>query len=221
MSANRLFTTLLFSGTLLLHANILDDFMDTITPTSAKHPTKKRHKKQLQKPLLSEGAQWQTALQFLGYYQGKIDGDLSSEETFHAVTVFHTKYGQVPTGFLEEPEKVYLSRIYRMLYLSRYLAYEGKSKAKYYQKLQAALTLLSLYHGTIDGNFGKHSKKALRMYQERVENGQKSKEKKSLEYHLVHDAKVYVKKTLQKFQEEPFDPVAYRPNEAEVELALE
>jgi len=143
MFTHRFFTMTLLLSTMLLHANILDDFMEKITPSSAKHSSKKRYKKQLREPLLSEGAQWQTALRFLGYYEGKIDGDLSSEETFHAVTLFHTKYGEIATGFLEESEKAYLSSIYRTLYLSRYLAYEGKNRRKYYQKLQAALTLMS------------------------------------------------------------------------------
>lgn len=207
MSIQRFFLLFLFVGTLLLHANIVDDFIKTITPHKGKHFMNKQHRKVRHPPELSEGAQWQTALGFLGYYRGKIDGDLSTEETFRAVTAFHIKCEQVPTGFLEEEEKQYLSRIYRTIHLSHFLAYEGRDDKVYHKKLQAALALLSLYDGKIDGYFGKKSIQAFALYRRKYAQEKTAHQNHAMvESMLIQDAKQSVKVVLRHLKEESFVP---------------
>ena len=220
MPTKRFITLFFLSSTLLLQANVLDDFMKKITPHhSHKHHSGKRHQKHKKDPVLSEGAQWQTALQFLNYYYGKIDGDLATEETFNAVTTFHAKHNQIATGFLEEEDKQYLSEIYRTIHLSRYLAYEGKNKEKENQRTQAALALLSLYRGKIDGSFGKDSKIALAHYKTQLKEGSKKKDS-DIEMHLVNEAKEQVRKELNRLKEDTYDPHAYAQRKTEKEDLL-
>jgi len=187
------------------HAAILDDFFQKIysAPARSHHtPEYRSHATSV-----SNAAQWQTSLQFLGYYHGKIDGDLYTRESFEAIIRFHTDHKEVPTGFLEDEDKRYLFEIYRPVSLNNYLSYQGTNQKKRYQKLQAALAVLSYYHGKIDGYFGKNSKQALKKYKTQINTD--ILPDRTIESHLVNNAVKKIKKELAEIKEKRFDPAAY------------
>jgi len=200
--------SLLFT-TILLQSAVLDDLVEKFGHQNKPlkhHHTYKRHK---DKPLSQEAA-WQTALQFLGYYHGKIDGDLYTEETFNAITHFHREHQEIATGFLEEADKQYLSKVYRTIALDRYLHGKGRSKTVQNRKRQAALSLLSYYDGKIDGYFGEKSKEALARYKAALlENNRSVNNETDIEYLLFEEAQKESKKRLENIRNDHFDPDAY------------
>jgi peptidoglycan hydrolase-like protein with peptidoglycan-binding domain len=199
----RILSLLLIGSTLSLHAAIFDDLVEKI---QQQQPHKKRHRHHLQHKELSSEAKWQTALQYLGYYQGKIDGDLSTQASFDAIIAFHAKHHEIETGFLEEADKPYLSEIYHTLLLKKYLSYTGKNRKRKYQKLQAALAIESFYKGKIDGNFGKASKEALNRYSAQFDTNTTLIDPKE---RVIHEAREKIEKEAEKIKEDIFDPQKY------------
>jgi hypothetical protein len=201
----RILCLLFIGSTLSLHAAILDDLVEKIQQQQHKHHTKRHHRHHYQKELSNE-AKWQTALQYLGYYKGKVDGDLSTKASFDAIMAFHTKHHEIETGFLEEADKHYLSEVYRTLSLKKYLSYKGKNRKRNHQKLQAALTVVSFYNGKIDGIFGKASKEALRHYSTQFDSNNTSFDPKEK---VIHEAREKIEEEAEKIKEDTFDPQRY------------
>jgi hypothetical protein len=198
-----LYTTCILSS-LSLQAAILDDLVEKVHPKKV-HTYHKRDTHRYS--TLSQEAQWQTSLKFLGYYKGKIDGDLFTEKTFNAVTAFHHDHGQIDTGFLEEEDKRYLSKIYHVIAMDQYLSYEGSDKRKQAQRLQAALKVTSYYRGKIDGYFKKASKAALSRYQTHLESDLDPKE---VEKSVLKEAKEKVASDIEKIKQERYNPENYQ-----------
>jgi len=194
---------LFFFTSFSLHAAILDDLVEKIQ-TPEKHY--KHHRKNYRHTPLSQEAKWQTSLQFLGYYKGKIDGDLFTQESFDAITAFHHDHDQIDTGFLEEEDKRYLSKIYRTISLKQYLSYHGDNKRQKAKKLQAALKALSFYQGEIDGYFKKGSKKALTRYKMGLDSNLSDEE---IEKRLLDEAEEKIASDIEKIKKEDFDPLNY------------
>jgi len=194
-------------GSLTLHAAILDDFVEKIQQETRQKKHYKKHHYHHQTTLSSD-AKYQKALKFLGYYHGKIDGDLSTQASFDAIMAFHTKHNEIETGFLEEEDKRYLLEVYHTIILEKYLSYTGKNKKKNHQKLQAALAAKSLYNGKIDGVLGKASKKAFTRYKAQLETDMEMS-KDEVENRLIEEAKEQIETKVAKIKEDTFDPKAY------------
>ena len=203
-------------GALSLHAAVLDDLVEKIEhQTSHKKHYRKHHYRH--HTTLSSDAQYQTALQFLGYYHGKIDGDLSTKASFDAIIDFHTKHNEITTGFLEEEDKAYLSEVYRTLAMKKYLSYAGKNKKRKYQQIQAALRVESFYNGKIDGHFGKASKKALKRYTAQLDTNMSISEQDTKKK-LINDAREKIEKEIEEIKKDTFDPNAYATAPLEEDL---
>ena len=154
-----------------LHAAILDDIVEKVNHYTVRATHKQYHiHHQHVVYSVSKEQQWQTALKFLGYYEGKIDGDLLTERSYNAIEKFQLSYQEYATGLLENRYKSYLSDLYREIALQQDLAYDGENKEHLIRKKQAALYVLGYYHGKIDGKFGAKSKEAwahaLEMFQD-------------------------------------------------------
>ena len=214
--AKALVSSILIFPSLSLHAALFDDMVEKIEahiPAQTKHHHRHRYHRHTHRyHMLSQEAQWQSALKFLGYYQGKINGDLFTQSFFNAVTVFHEDHGEVATGFLEEADKRYLTKVYHTVALEKYLSYEGKNRRKKAQKLQAALSVLSFYNGKIDGSFKKHSKEALTQYSLQYDGNATQEE---IRTRLVNDAKRSIKEAIEKIKKEGYDPSAYAKSKEE------
>jgi len=193
--------------TFSVHAAILDDLVENIeNQTSYKKSPQKHYRRH--HPILASDAKYQKALQFLGYYHGSIDGDLSSKNSFDAIIAFHNEHHEIVTGFLEEEDKLYLSEVYRIITLEKYLSYEGKKKKRKQQQIQAALAVESLYNGKIDGRFGKVSRKALTRYIAQTDTN-KSMSEQDIKKKLINDAREKIAKEIKEIKKDNFDPKAY------------
>lgn len=153
---------LILLATLGLHAAILDDLVEKVSHYT-EQPSHKRHYHRHYKHAVhtvSKEKQWQYALKFLGYYHGKIDGDLLTQPSYNAIEAFQRDHQEFATGLLENRYKPYLSDIYKEIALQKEIAYVGKNKERLIRKKQAVLYVLGYYHGKIDGKFGAKSKAA-------------------------------------------------------------
>jgi ribosomal protein L14E/L6E/L27E len=205
----RILYPFVLAGAFSSQAAILDDLVEKIQHETTSHTAHHRKHRSRHHASLSKEAKWQSALQYLGYYHGKIDGDLATQTSFDAIIAFHTEHGQMATGFLEEEDKRYLLEVYRKIALKKYLSYEGKNRRKNNQKLQAALAQESLYHGKIDGRFGKASQKALKRYTLQLDSNGTEMDRKEIEARLVRDAREKVIQKLERIKQEPYDPTKY------------
>jgi peptidoglycan hydrolase-like protein with peptidoglycan-binding domain len=158
-----------------------------------KHHTKKKKAASagvLALSALTQEQQWQSALHWLGFYQGETDGNLYSFDTHKAIADFQKKQGLESTGFLNEESKAYLSYIYNISVLDNYLNYTGTDEKKRIQKYQTALKVLGFYHGKIDGVIGKETEKNIQKYKQRYGmNASTADLSEAEKYTLVNQAK--------------------------------
>jgi hypothetical protein len=151
--------------TFSLHAAIFDDVAEKVEQYEShyfhhkKHTVRRHHGHHIH--YVSREEQWQRALHFLGYYNGKMNGDLLTPESYDAIERFQHTYQESATGLLDNCYKPYLSDIYKKLAMKKYLDYTGQKRDLLNRKKQAVLKTLGYYHGKIDGHFGKQSKAAL------------------------------------------------------------
>jgi len=213
---------IVFLNTLLLQAAILDDVVDKIQSYGASHMHYKKyhHSRHTQKEhKVSDEAKWQLALYYLGYYHGKIDGDLLTPESYHAIELFQHKYQSLASGLLAERFKPYLSDIYLQLKMKKDLSYEGKEKIKNSKKIQTALQVMGFYEGKIDGKTGEKTKSAIKLYVESKEYN-KSSEKEldaDMKKVLIQDAVAVVEKKLGNMKQESYFNTQYAKEEIETD----
>lgn len=193
-------------GVALLDGAILDDLVEKIgqETTHKSHRVKHQHGHRYRHRVDSDEKRWQRALKFLGYYHGKIDGDLYTKASYDAVKRFQEKRQELSTGFLEEPSKIYLSHIDHILTLDSYLNMSTKHKRGKNKKIQAALAIEGFYSGHVDGKLGKKTKHSIRRYKMAADlNGTNTtvltaEEKEA----LIEKAKLSARMQLNAFREE-------------------
>jgi len=185
-------------------AAILDDIVDEIKSHTQHKKQRRHHHSYRHRHPISDEEKWQTALKFLGYYQGNINADLLTPESYKAIDDFQKNREVISTGFLEEESKVYLSNLYRVISLEKYLDYEGKNKRLNNKKIQAALAAEGLYSGKIDGKIGKKSRESIRLYKKGFDNNstQNSKLNEEEKERLIKNAKENVESRLQTFKKD-------------------
>jgi hypothetical protein len=199
-----LFIPLFLFGNTILDAAVLDDLFNSIhQDTTHKKYHKRRYRKHHHRTV-SDKEKWQISLKFLGYYHGKIDGDLLTPESYNAIKDFQQRNQYFGAGILEHDSKEYLMRVYEAIRLNNYLNYEGENRQKLDRKIQAALAAKGIYPGKIDGRIGKKTKNAILVYRQSLEQnvsneGGLSPEEKD---RLFVDAKNLLEKRLENFKEE-------------------
>ena len=216
---------IVFLNTLLLQAAILDDVVDKIQAykTSYMHHNKHRHSRHTQREQrVTDETKWQLALQYLGYYHGKIDGDLLTPESYHAIDLFQHKYQALASGLLDERFKPYLSDIYLQLKMKKDLSYEGKNKRKNSKKIQTALQIMGFYEGKIDGKAGKKTKSAMKQYLDRKENNNTNEKQfdTDTKKELIQNAITIVEKKLHNMKQESYFKVHYNKEETETDSEI-
>jgi peptidoglycan hydrolase-like protein with peptidoglycan-binding domain len=209
----------------LLQSAILDNFVEKTQIHKVFYTQHKpQHRRHYQKNhSISQEAKWQLALQYLGYYQGKIDGDLLTSESYHAIETFQHKYQKFVSGLLDERFKLYLSDIYTQMKMKKDLLYKGKKKKKNSKKIQTALHIIGIYKGKIDGITGPKTKNAIHLY---IQNKEKNSTKDSSFYtnvkvQLIQDAIVSVEQTLNEMKQESYFPVHYQVASIDDEMTID
>ena len=155
-----------------------------------KHKKRKKSKKVVKKiPQMSDQMKIQKALMALGFYNGKLDGEVNSFETRSAIKELNKKYGIGNTASLKPEVKDTLIYLGTLFNLDRTLIASSKDEKTKAKKIQAALKVHGFYHDKIDGLIGKGTRSCISKYKESkglTPNGKLDFEE---EYQLISSAK--------------------------------
>ena len=108
----------------------------------------------------------QKALAGLGFYRGRIDGQVNSFETRSAIKELNIAYGIGSTSSLKPEVKDTLIFLGTLFIFDRHLIASGKSGRAKSKKLQVALKIHGYYHGGIDGAIGRGTRGSIGQYKQ-------------------------------------------------------
>lgn len=128
---------------------------------STKHKTHKTHKA-VHKD--TPEMKIQRALAGLGFYHGRIDGEINSFETRSAIKEMNKAYEIGNTASLKAEERDALIFLGTLFEFDRNLIARGSDKRTKGRKLQTALKIHGFYFAKIDGAVGPATRKAIAEY---------------------------------------------------------
>ncbi|MCF6207092.1 MAG: peptidoglycan-binding protein [Sulfurovum sp.] len=136
-----------------------------------RHRSAKKHskKRRLSAPRITDKMKIQKALAGMGFYHGKIDGEVNSFETRTAIKELNKAYGIGNTAALKPEEKDTLIYLGTLFMFDRNLIARGDNKRTRGKRIQTALKILGFYHGKIDGAVGRGTRSAIAEY--KIANG--------------------------------------------------
>jgi hypothetical protein len=111
----------------------------------------------------------QKALTSLGFYKGKIDGEINSFETRSAIKEMNIAYGISDNAFLKPEIRDTLIYLGTLFGFDRALIASGTDDRTKAKKIQTALKIHGYYHDKIDGLIGSGTRSCISNYKN--ENG--------------------------------------------------
>jgi hypothetical protein len=115
-------------------------------------------------PKMTPEKKIQKALTSLGFYGGKIDGEMNSFETRSSIKKLNVAYGIGKSASLKAETKDTLIYLGTLFNLDRYLASSNSDKRSKGKKLQASLKVHGFYVSKIDGAVGSGTRRAIAEY---------------------------------------------------------
>ena len=160
----------------------------------------------------------QRALASLGFYRGRIDGEINSFETRSAIKDLNVAYGISSGASLLPQEKNSLIFLGTLFDFDRHLISRGSDKRSKGKKIQTALKIHGFYFSKIDGAVGPGTRRSIAEY--KASKGQSYGNALDFEeeYQLVSSAKAMNDKSIEetiasiKALGRPRTPVAPMPN---------
>jgi peptidoglycan hydrolase-like protein with peptidoglycan-binding domain len=161
-----------------------------------RHRTVRRHKKKRRvvkkryvAPVMTSGMKIQKSLTSLGFYHGKIDGEVNSYETRSAIKSMNSAYEMGETASLTPKAKDALIYLGDLFTFDRALISKDNSKRGKGKKIQTALKIHGFYHSKIDGAVGPGTRSSIAEY--KMAKGLSSGNRLDFEeeYQLVSSAK--------------------------------
>jgi peptidoglycan hydrolase-like protein with peptidoglycan-binding domain len=134
------------------------------THHSTTHRSNKKHKKHYVAPKMTDEKRIQKALSSLGFYHGKIDGEVNSYETRSAIKEMNRAYEISHSASLKPEVKDMLIYLGTLFGFDRYLIAHGNDSKTKGKKIQTALKIYGYYHGKIDGVVGRGTKTSIAQY---------------------------------------------------------
>ena len=136
------------------------------------HRTVRRHKKRRHvvkkkkyvAPVMTSGMKIQKSLAALGFYHGRIDGEVNSYETRSAIKAMNNAYEIGDTASLSPRSKDALIYLGDLFVFDRILISKDNSKRAKGKKIQTALKIHGFYHTKIDGAVGPGTRKSIAEY---------------------------------------------------------
>lgn len=137
----------------------------------AKSRTKKRRsaKRVTSAVRMTDERRIQKALTGLGFYRGRIDGQVNSFETRSAIKDMNIAYGISDTSSLRPEVKDTLIFLGTLFIFDRHLIANNSGNRAKNKKLQVALKIHGYYHGEIDGAIGRGTRGSIGEY--KLDNG--------------------------------------------------
>ena len=154
------------------------------------HRKHRKHKKRhVSAPVMTNEKRIQQSLASLGFYRGKIDGQINSFETRTAIKDMNIAYGISNDASLRQEVRDTLIYLGTLFEFDRYLiAGNTNNKAKN-KKIQVALKIHGHYHSSIDGAIGGGTRNAIREYQMGTGSAATGALDYEAEYQLISSAK--------------------------------
>ena len=131
----------------------------------------------------------QKALTSLGFYRGKIDGEVNSFETRSAIKEMNIAYEIGNSASLKPEAKDSLIFLGTLFEFDRYLISRGTDKRSKGKKIQAALKIHGFYFAKIDGVVGRGTRNSIGQYKNAKGLSYGSSLDFEEEYQLVSSAK--------------------------------
>jgi len=157
--------------------------------TSTRHYRPVKKYKKYVAPKNTPEMKIQKALTSLGFYRGRIDGEINSFETRTAIKNMNTAY-EIGTSASLKPEArdalVFLGTLFEF---DRYLISRGTDKRSKGKKIQTALKIHGFYFSKIDGVVGSGTRQAIAQYKTAKGLSYGSSLDFEEEYQLVSSAK--------------------------------
>jgi len=159
-----------------------------------KHRAKKRTKKRAHRappaPRMTDEKYIQKALTSLGFYKGKIDGEVNSFETRSAIKAMNSAYGISNNASLLPQTKDTLIFLGTLFKFDRILIASGTHRKIKGKKTQTALKIHGFYHDRIDGVIGRGTRACIANYKREILNTSGTALDFEEEYQLISTAKV-------------------------------
>lgn len=156
----------------------------------AKHRKKHRAKKHVPiAPKMTDEKYLQKALTSLGFYKGKIDGEVNSFETRSAIKAMNIAYGISNSASLLPQTKDTLIFLGTLFTFDRALIASGGDKRSKGRKIQTALKIHGFYHDKVDGVIGSGTRECIANYKREKSNSSGSALDFEEEYQLISTAK--------------------------------
>ncbi len=137
-------------------------------PPSRHYYKKKRYKKKAKKryvaPQMTPEKKIQKALASLGFYHGRIDGEINSFETRSAIKAMNEAYEISHTASLKPEARDALIFLGTLFEFDRNLIARGSDARSKGKKIQTALKIQGFYHSRIDGAVGPATRRAIAEY---------------------------------------------------------
>jgi len=131
------------------------------------HKVRRKHKKRhvAPVPVMTDEKRIQQSLTSLGFYHGRIDGQINSFETRNAIKDMNIAYGIGNDASLRQEVRDTLIYLGTLFEFDRYLIAGNTNNRAKNKKIQVALKIHGYYHSSIDGAIGRGSRNAIREYQ--------------------------------------------------------
>ncbi len=123
-----------------------------------------RQQKRYVSPQNSDGMKIQKSLTSLGFYRGKIDGEVNSFETRSAIKDMNIAYEIGNTASLKPEAKDALTFLGTLFEFDRYLISSDTDKRSKGRKIQTALKIHGFYFTKIDGVVGGGTRNSIAQY---------------------------------------------------------
>lgn len=152
------------------------------------HRSTKKHKR-VAAPQNTSEMKIQKALASLGFYRGKIDGEVNSYETRSAIKEMNRAYEISNDASLNSETKDTLIFLGTLFEFDRYLIARGTDKRSKGKKIQTALKIHGFYFSKIDGAVGPGTRNSISQYKTAKGLSAGSALDFEEEYQLVNSAK--------------------------------
>jgi len=134
------------------------------TPAPARQHRSVKKQKRYVAPKNTSEMKIQKALTSLGFYHGKIDGEVNSYETRSAIKEMNIAYEISNSASLKPEAKDALIFLGTLFEFDRYLISRGTDKRSKGKKIQTALKIHGYYFSKIDGVVGRGTRSAIAEY---------------------------------------------------------
>jgi len=132
----------------------------------------------------------QKALTSLGFYKGKLDGEVNSFETRSAIKAMNVAYGISNNASLLPQVKDTLIYLGTLFEFDRALIASGNDRRTKGRKIQTALKIHGFYHDKVDGAIGRGTRACIANYKREKLNASGTALDFEEEYQLISTAKV-------------------------------